>query len=87
MRNLAHRYVKEIIAQALLSLKTKFGIAEEGHIDILLSKQDLASCTATTYETVFRVMTDLAEQGILIFDGKKIFIKNEAALQVLVFQN
>lgn len=87
MRNLAHMNVKERIAQALLSLKSKFGIAEEGHINILLSKQDLASYTATTYETVFRVMTHLAEKGIIAFDGKKIFIKEEAAMQLLVTDN
>lgn len=87
MRNLAHMNVKERIAQALLSLKNKFGVAEEGYINILLSKQDLASYTATTYETVFRVMTDLVDQGMVDFDGKKIFIRDEAAIQLLIVDN
>lgn len=83
MRNLAHMNVKGRVAQALLTLKNKFGTKADGHIDILLSRQDLASYTGATYETVFRIMTDLADQKILLVDGKKITVLNEAALKVL----
>ena len=83
MRNLAHMSVKGRIAQALLTLKNKFGIKEDGNIDILLSRQDFASYTGTTYETVFRIMADLAEQNILSVDGKKITILDERALELL----
>lgn len=83
MRNLAHMSVKGRIAQALLLLQNKFGVKPDGHIDILLSRQDLASYAGTTYETVFRMMSDLAEQGILKVDGKKITVLNQHALEVL----
>lgn len=83
MRNLAHMTVRGRVAQSLLLLKNKFGIKPEGYIDILLSRQDLASYAGTTYETVFRVITDLSEQNILKVKGKKISILNETALQLL----
>ena len=83
MRNLAHMSAKGRIAQGLLTLKNKFGIKEDGNIDILLSRQDFASYTGTTYETVFRIMADLAEQNILSVDGKKITILDERALELL----
>ena len=83
MRNLAHMPVKGRIAQALILLKNKFGIIENGHINILLSRQDIASYAGTTYETVFRIMADLIEQDIITVDGKKITITNENALQLL----
>jgi CRP-like cAMP-binding protein len=83
MRNLAHMSVKGRVANALLLLKAKFGITPEGHIDILLSRQDLASYAGTTYETVFRIMSDLAKQNILQVDGKKITVVNQQALKKL----
>ena len=83
MRNLAHMPVKGRIAQALLLLKNKFGIIENVHINILLSRQDIASYAGTTYETVFRIMADLNMQKIIAIDGKKITILNDKALQEL----
>ncbi len=83
MRNLAHMSVKGRIANALLLLNNKFGTKPEGYIDILLSRQDLASYAGTTYETVFRIMSDLAEQHILQVDGKKITILNKQAMEML----
>lgn len=83
MRNLAHMSVKGRIAKALLLLQSKFDTKPEGHIDLLLSRQDFASYTGTTYETVFRIMADLTEQNIIAVDGKKITILNDNALQLL----
>ena len=83
MRNLAHMSVKGRVAKALLLLQSKFGTKPDGHIDLLLSRQDFASYTGTTYETVFRTMADLTEQNIIAVDGKKITILNEVALDLL----
>lgn len=83
MRNLAHMSVKGRIAKALLLLQSKFDTKPDGHIDLLLSRQDFASYTGTTYETVFRIMADLTEQNIIAVDGKKITILNENALELL----
>ena len=80
MRNLAHMPVKGRIANALLYLQQKFGVTLEGSIDIILSRQDLASYAGTTYETLFRVMNELAEENSLKMIGKNIFILNEEAL-------
>lgn len=81
MRNLAHMSVKGRVANALLLLKNKFGVKPDGYINILLSRQDLASYAGTTYETVFRIMSDLAEQQLLKVDSKKITILNQEALE------
>jgi CRP-like cAMP-binding protein len=80
MRNLAHMPVKGRVAQALLLLKNKFGTRQEGHIDILLSRQDLAAYAGTTYETVFRIMTEFTDQKIVAIDGKKITVLKEDGL-------
>lgn len=80
MRNLAHMPVKGRIAQALLSMQATFGTTAEGFIDIYLSRQDLASYTGTTYETVFRIMTELVQEGSIALCGKNICILNAGKL-------
>ena len=80
MRNLAHMSVKGRVANALLFLKQKFGTTAEGHIDIVLSRQDLASYTGTTYETLFRTMNELIEENAIKLDGKNILVLQEDIL-------
>jgi CRP-like cAMP-binding protein len=84
MRNLAHMSVKGRLAQAMLSLKEKFGLDEQGALNITLSRQDLASYIGTTYETVFRTINEMTEENILKTDGKSISIVNAARLTELV---
>jgi len=74
MRNLAHMQVKGRVAQALLSLEDKFGCSPEGHIGITLSRQDLASLVGATYETVFRIINELAQEELIQLDAKNITI-------------
>jgi CRP/FNR family transcriptional regulator len=74
MRNLAHMPVRGRLAQALLLLEKRFGKTEAGNINIYLSRQDIASYTGTTYETIFRLMSDLISQGLIGVDGKNITI-------------
>ncbi|MGG9972594.1 Crp/Fnr family transcriptional regulator [Ferruginibacter sp. SUN002] len=74
MRNLAHMSVKGRVAQSLLTLKKNFGITKEGYLDIVLSRQDLASFSGTTYETVFRILNELVEDNTIKLVEKKILI-------------
>ncbi|MEO5594114.1 MAG: Crp/Fnr family transcriptional regulator [Chitinophagaceae bacterium] len=83
MRNLAHMPVKGRIAQALLMLQEKFGTTAEGFININLSRQDLASLAGTTYETVFRIISELTEENILTIRNKNIYITNKVKLDRL----
>jgi len=80
MRNLAHMPVKGRIAQALLTLKEKFGLTTEGYINITLSRQDFASYTGTTYETVFRILNELIENKIISISNKNILLINPEKL-------
>ena len=86
MRNLAHMPVKGRVSQALLNLQKKFGINNRGLIGFTLSRQDLASYAGTTYETVFRIMNELIQEGIIRTEGKEIAILDENRLQALTEQ-
>jgi len=81
MRNLAHMPVKGRVAQALISLENKFGVSEEGFINIDLSRQDLAAFTGAAYESLFRTINDFVDQHIITILGKNISIKNADLLQ------
>ncbi|QHS63135.1 Crp/Fnr family transcriptional regulator [Chitinophaga agri] len=83
MRNLVHMPVRGRIAHALLSLLNKFGTNEEGNINMTLSRQDLASYTGTTYETAFRIMSDLIQDNIIAISGKSIAVKDPARLALV----
>jgi CRP/FNR family transcriptional regulator len=87
MRNLAHMPVKGRVSQALLTLQAKFGITDEGFIDLSLSRQDLASFVGATYETVFRNINELIEETIIETSGKNIRIMNEEKLLAIINQN
>jgi len=80
MNNLAHMQVKGRVAYSLLSLKNKFGVTAEGAINIIISRQDLASYTGTTYETVFRILNEFVHDEIITIDNKNIGIINEKQL-------
>jgi len=83
MRNLVHMPVKNRIAQALITLQEKFGVKEDGSVDIELSRQDFASYVGTTYETVFRMLNELVEAKLLKVDGKSIAIIDKEKLIAL----
>jgi CRP-like cAMP-binding protein len=83
MRNLAHMPVKGRLAQSLLTLTEVFGINREGFINVTLSKQDLASFVGTTYETLFRMLNELVEPGIIKVSNKNLAILDKEKLVLL----
>nr|WP_294877073.1 Crp/Fnr family transcriptional regulator [uncultured Pedobacter sp.] len=83
MRNLAHMSVKGRLALSIIQLKDQFGVNDRGHIDIELSRQDLAAFTGTTYETVFRMMNELVREDLISITGKAISVKNPRGLKAL----
>jgi CRP/FNR family transcriptional regulator len=80
MRNLAHMPVKGRVALAILTLHEKFGTQQDDFIDLTLTKQDLASYTGATYETVFRVLNELSEENLIKLSGKTIGVLNQQKL-------
>lgn len=84
MRDLMHLPVKNRIARALLSLKQHFGADADNAIDFPISRQDLASYVGTSYETLFRMMTEMTDEGSLTILDKKRLLINEEKLKLLV---
>jgi CRP-like cAMP-binding protein len=86
MRNLAHMSVKGRVAQSLLSLLDKFGSTKEGYLNINLSRQDLASFSGTTYETVFRIINEFCQELLIETVGKNIAILDQQKLMAYTLE-
>ncbi|MET4142144.1 Crp/Fnr family transcriptional regulator [Pedobacter sp. UYP1] len=76
MSNLAHMSIKGRVLQALLSLQDQFGVNDKGFINIELTRQDIASYTGSSYESLFRTINDLLAENIIVISGKSISINN-----------
>jgi CRP/FNR family transcriptional regulator len=65
----------------LTDIEKKFGTNEEGFISFPVSRQDIAAYTGAAYETVYKILTEWAEAGVIKTDGKHIGILEPGALQ------
>ncbi|MBX3256030.1 MAG: Crp/Fnr family transcriptional regulator [Chitinophagaceae bacterium] len=83
MRDLAHMQVKGRVAKALLSIEKKFSVDKDSFIAFTLSRQDIASYTGTTYETVYKLLAEFSEAGFIKTNGKDIALLNREGLIAL----
>lgn len=79
MKDLALMPARGRLANLLLHLGEK-------HTDLRLTRQDIASYTGTTYETVFRLLAQWSEEGAIRTTGKHIRILDAERLRSLVMQ-
>jgi CRP/FNR family transcriptional regulator len=80
IRDLALMDVRGRIADTFLMLKKKFGVDDEGYIDVTLTRQDVASFAGTIYETFFKIATEFAEQKVIHYSGKRLKILKPSKL-------
>ena len=72
----AHRSVRERLALQLVVLREKYkkDFHEGMAVEIVLSREDLASIVGTARENVVRILSDFKEEGILQTKGRKIIV-------------
>lgn len=79
--DIAHKSVKERLAEVLLLLVEKFGTKEDGvSLDIRLTREELANMIGTATESVIRLLSDLKKSGAIDLEGKVIKIIDRKAL-------
>lgn len=74
--------VQERIAYQLILLADKFGVQTERgiHIDLKLTRNELAQLAGTINESLSRHLTEMKTEGIIELIGKEIIVKNKGAL-------
>ena len=79
--NLTQKHIRGRLAEALLFLKDKYDVEEDGcTLGILLNREDLATLSNMTTSNAIRTLSSFADEGIVAIAGKKIKILNEAEL-------
>ncbi len=78
--NMAQKTVKQRMAETLIRLQKKFGVNEEGAINLQLSREDIASIVGTATESAIRLLSDLKKKKIIEFNSKMIVILDEKEL-------
>jgi CRP-like cAMP-binding protein len=75
LTSMAHKFVDERMAEALILLKECYGFEPESStIDAALSRRELASITGTTTETAIRVISEFKDKNLIRINGKRIEI-------------
>ena len=72
---LAQKQARERVAETLLWLREFFGTeGDQATMKSRLSREDIANYLGSATETVIRILSELADEGIIALDGKKIRI-------------
>ena len=80
--NLTQKHIRGRLAEALLRLKNKYGMEEDGKtLAISLSREDLASLSNMTTSNAIRTLSAFASEKLIAIDGKNIKLLDEAKLQ------
>ncbi|WP_419868005.1 Crp/Fnr family transcriptional regulator [Chryseobacterium sp. CT-SW4] len=80
MGNMIHLPAKSRIAWCLVRLIKRFGTDVDGKINITINKTDLASYAGTTYETCYRILSELSSEKIIVMKDKNIIIQRHDQL-------
>jgi len=80
---MAQKPVKDRLAETLLNLEEIFGEDNEGCIDVVLTREEIANTIGTATESAIRLLSNLKKDGIIDLISKKIKIINKNALKNL----
>lgn len=80
--SLAQKQVRERLAETLLMLKEFYGTEEDHHtLRSRLTREDIANYIGTATETVIRLLSEFAREGLIALDGRRIRILDADALR------
>lgn len=78
------------LAEALLMLKSKYGVAiaeKDVSIDVVLSRSDIAALAGISTEETIRLLTVFCNENILKKEKFKIIISDQDKLSALILEN
>ena len=80
--NLTQKHIRGRLAEALIVLGENYGYEEdEATIKIYMSREDLANLSNMTTSNAIRTLSAFVAEKIIVVDGRRIKIINEAALR------
>lgn len=80
--NLTQKHIRGRLAEALIALKESYGYEEDGTtLHIYMAREDLANLSNMTTSNAIRTLSAFVSEKIIVVDGRRIKIINEAALK------
>lgn len=80
---LAYNSVRKRVAESLMMLLDNYKKENTTSFVMAVSREDLASLTGASKETVIRTLSDFKDEGLVQLDGSRITILQEAKLRSL----
>lgn len=83
IQSMAQKSVRERLAETLLVLHDTFKMpgTQDAVINITLPREDIANLVGTATETVIRLLSEMKEDKLIEFEGKKIRLLNPVKLK------
>ena len=78
--HLAQKPVRERVAETILFLKETYGLDTDNHINVFLTREEIANLVGTATETAIRLLSEFNKDHIIELSGKKIKILNHDKL-------
>lgn len=80
--NLTQKHIRGRLADALLTLEDNYGLEDDdATLKIYMSREDLANLSNMTTSNAIRTLTAFVSEKLILVDGRRIKILNEAQLR------
>ena len=80
--NLTQKHIRGRLADALLLLEENYGLEDDdATLKIYMSREDLANLSNMTTSNAIRTLTSFVSEKLILVDGRRIKILNEAQLK------
>jgi len=78
----SQKSIRERLAYLLVQLANTYGLEGEEHqqIDLVLSREEIASLIGTATESVIRLLSEFKKDGLIELKGKKIIVLDKKGL-------
>lgn len=80
--NLTQKHIRGRLAESLIVLLESYGVEDDGMtLRVYMGREDLANLSNMTTSNAIRTLTTLVTEKVIVVDGRKIKIIDEAALR------
>ena len=74
--DMVHKPLRQKMAMALLLIKESFGTTENGLLEVILSRQEIANLAHTTTASCIRTLSEFNKEGLITISGKQILLND-----------
>lgn len=80
--NLTQKHIRGRLAEALVLLIDNYGFEDDGEtLNIYMSREDLANLSNMTTSNAIRTLSTFVNERILVVDGRRVKVLDEAELR------